>query len=388
MPGFEARPFSDAEKRQFRSDPNIHLQLRKQIEHMSNQVFPLFLGKSEQQKQAFGHFASKMRETIVDAELREKLVPKWNVGCRRLTPGTGYMESLFNEKSSVVYGEISRISASGPVTDDGKEHPVDVLICATGFDTTFKPRFPLRGPDGQTLAEKWEKEPKSYLGLAAAEFPNYFMFLGPNCPIGNGPVLVGVEAQADYFMKFIHKLFQEDIRSVDQAQLRWYWKLTYFRSFTPKTAAVDEYIAHKDRWMERSVWQQDCRSWYKNSTGKITALWSGSAVHYVETLQRPRFEDFDWVSQTNRWSFLGNGFSARESAEGDLSWYIRSHDDSLPLGKPDFGAFEAALDSGPVPTQEGLTSDASARESRLWQRRVDWARGLLTTIIWSLVLCW
>ena len=215
MPGFEARQFTDGEKQQFRNQPDSHLQLRKQIEHVSNQVFPLFLSQSDAQKQAFSHFTSSMRDTIADEELKEKLVPKWNIGCRRLTPGTNYMESLFDKKSSVVYGEISRISTSGPVTDAGTEHSVDVLICATGFDTTFKPRFPLRGPDGQTLAEKWEKEPKSYLGLAAAEFPNYFMFLGPNCPIGNGPVLVGIETQADYFMKFIHKMFQEDIRSVN-----------------------------------------------------------------------------------------------------------------------------------------------------------------------------
>ena len=117
--------------------------------------------------------------------------------------------------------------------------------------------------------------------------------------------------------------------------------------------------------MERSVWQQDCRSWYKNSTGKITALWAGSAVHYVETLERPRFEDYDWESLNNRWSFLGNGFSARESAEGDLSWYIRSHDDSIPLGKPDFGGSVAATDSGAVPTQEGITPDAISLTSRL-----------------------
>lgn len=40
-------------------------------------------------------------------------------------------------------------------------------------------------------------EPRSYLGVAAAGYPNYFMFLGPNSPIGNGPVLVGIEGTND-----------------------------------------------------------------------------------------------------------------------------------------------------------------------------------------------
>lgn len=101
--------------------------------------------------------------------------------------------------------------------EDGKEYPVDILICAvsflpfhiinmgattntdmhismqTGFDTTFKPRFPLVGPHGRKLSDGWKDEPRSYLGVAAAGYPNYYMFLGPNSPIGNGPVLVGIE---------------------------------------------------------------------------------------------------------------------------------------------------------------------------------------------------
>jgi cation diffusion facilitator CzcD-associated flavoprotein CzcO len=69
---------------------------------------------------------------------------------------------------------------------------LDVLICATGFDTSYRPRFPLIGPKGQSLADVWENEPKSYLGMAAHDFPNYFMFLGPNSPVGNGPVLIAI----------------------------------------------------------------------------------------------------------------------------------------------------------------------------------------------------
>jgi hypothetical protein len=64
-------------------------------------------------------------------------------------------------------------------------------------DTSFKPRFPVYSLDGKNLQTEWAHEPRSYLGLAAPYMPNYFQFLGPNCPIGNGPVLVAIEAQAD-----------------------------------------------------------------------------------------------------------------------------------------------------------------------------------------------
>jgi len=76
---------------------------------------------------------------------------------------------------TTVYGEITKVTPEGCVTDNGVETAVDVLICATGFDTTFKPRFPLIGRNGKELAKEWVNEPRSYLGLAAHGYPNYFM---------------------------------------------------------------------------------------------------------------------------------------------------------------------------------------------------------------------
>ena len=72
----------------------------------------------------------------------------------------------------------------------GKEYAVDVIICATGFDTSYLPRFPVIGSNGQSMAEVWKDEPTSYLGLAAPGFPNYLIFAGPNSPVSNGPFLI------------------------------------------------------------------------------------------------------------------------------------------------------------------------------------------------------
>jgi cation diffusion facilitator CzcD-associated flavoprotein CzcO len=104
----------------------------------------------------------------------------------------GYLEALGKENVEVVYGEITHITERGCVCDNGNEYPVDILICATGFDTSFKPRFPIVAPNGKNLQDVWKEEAQSYLGVAAAEFPNYLIFLGPNCPIGNGPVLSAI----------------------------------------------------------------------------------------------------------------------------------------------------------------------------------------------------
>jgi cation diffusion facilitator CzcD-associated flavoprotein CzcO len=87
-----------------------------------------------------------MRARLNNPELEKVLIPDWAVGCRRLTPGINYLESLGDSKVEIVYGEITEITPTGVICDDGKgEYPVEVLICATGFDTTFKPRFPVWG---------------------------------------------------------------------------------------------------------------------------------------------------------------------------------------------------------------------------------------------------
>jgi hypothetical protein len=51
---------------------------------------------------------------------------------------------------------------------------LDALICATGFDTSFRPPFPLVGLNGHNLRDLWVKEPRSYLTIAAPDMPNYF----------------------------------------------------------------------------------------------------------------------------------------------------------------------------------------------------------------------
>ena len=254
-----------------------------------------------------------MKQKLNDKFLEEKLIPDWSLGCRRLTPGVNYLESLTKPNVSVVYGEIKEITEKGCLCDDGNEYAVDVLICATGFDTTFKPRFPLIGPSGDNLQDVWAKEPTSYLGVAAPDFPNYLIFLGPNCPIGNGPVLSAIEYQADWMMRIIDR-----------------YQTHNMKSFAPTTEAVSDFIKYKDEFMKQTVWADPCRSWYKanQADAPVTALWPGSTLHYIEALGEVRWEDFNVEYNGNRFAWLGNGYSQTELDQtADWAYYVRDHDD-------------------------------------------------------------
>ena len=65
----------------------------------------------------------------------------------------------------------------------------DLIIYATGFDAIVGSynRIDVKGVDGQTLRDQWEKQLKTFLGLQVSNFPNMFMVMGPHALLGNNP---------------------------------------------------------------------------------------------------------------------------------------------------------------------------------------------------------
>jgi cation diffusion facilitator CzcD-associated flavoprotein CzcO len=71
----------------------------------------------------------------------------------------------------------------GVVGEDGVERKVDTIVCATGFDVSYRPRFPIVGKDGVDLADKWKVCPEAYLGVCIPDMPNLVTFIGPSWPV-------------------------------------------------------------------------------------------------------------------------------------------------------------------------------------------------------------
>lgn len=93
---------------------------------------------------------------------------------RRFTPGDGFLEALVADNTTVVTEDIECVTPTGIRTIDGTEYEVDAIVCATGFDVSQRPTFPVIGRDGLDLRDFWEEEPINYLSVAAPGFPNYF----------------------------------------------------------------------------------------------------------------------------------------------------------------------------------------------------------------------
>ena len=86
-----------------------------------------FIKGSEGNREAMRIAEAQMRERLGnDPYLCDKLIPKWSLGCRRITPGEGYLESFLRPNCSLTDSPIERISENAIHTADGKVHEIDV----------------------------------------------------------------------------------------------------------------------------------------------------------------------------------------------------------------------------------------------------------------------
>jgi cation diffusion facilitator CzcD-associated flavoprotein CzcO len=127
---------------------------------------------------------SEMRRKLAPKpEIAEAIIPKdFAVGCRRPTPGNGYLEALCEDNVEVVLDDIVEITPNGIKTADDKEHKVDIIICATGFDVSWKPAYPTIGRGNRSLSEEWKDIPSTYLSISVPYFPNYLSEFNPYGP--------------------------------------------------------------------------------------------------------------------------------------------------------------------------------------------------------------
>jgi cation diffusion facilitator CzcD-associated flavoprotein CzcO len=95
------------------------------------------------------HFCRRTAGLVMDPEIADRITPKFNVGCRRITPGDPYLNVIQRPNVKVVFEEAVRITKSDVVGKDGTEvKDVDAIVCAMEFDTSFLPTFSIVGGMG------------------------------------------------------------------------------------------------------------------------------------------------------------------------------------------------------------------------------------------------
>jgi cyclohexanone monooxygenase len=146
---------------------------------------------------------SKIREMVKDPAKAELLAPTSHpIGTKRICVDTDYYLTYNQPNVDLVDVRNAPIEAVTPdgLRVGGKDYGFDVIVFATGFDamTGALTRMGIIGRGGETLADKWEAGPRTYLGIMTAGFPNMFMITGPGSPSVLSNMMVSIEQHVDW----------------------------------------------------------------------------------------------------------------------------------------------------------------------------------------------
>lgn len=170
----------------------------------------------------------KIRETVIDPDVAERLTPTTMIGCKRLCTDTNYYETYNRPNVSLVdikNSPISEITETGlRIGEDAYE--LDCIVFATGFDamTGALLNIDIRGRGGALLSDKWADGPVNYLGVGTAGFPNLFTVVGPGNPSVLTNMVCTIEHHVGWIAECIEHLRSNSVNAIEvlpAAELDW-----------------------------------------------------------------------------------------------------------------------------------------------------------------------
>ncbi|MBA3327629.1 MAG: NAD(P)/FAD-dependent oxidoreductase [Solirubrobacterales bacterium] len=168
------------------------------------------------------------RRQVPDPELRRRLTPDYDIGCKRPAVSNDYLRTFTRKNVELVTDPIERVTARGVRTRDGAERDVDVLVLATGFWLATDPEAfegrPVRGRAGFDLARSYaESRARSYESVSVPGLPNHFMIFGPYGWTG-GSWHVLVEVASTHIVRVLKEAARREATAVEvvpEAADRW-----------------------------------------------------------------------------------------------------------------------------------------------------------------------
>ena len=212
-----------------------------------------------------------LRRQVKDAALRAKLVPDYEIGCKRILFSNDWYPALGRDHVEVVTDGVAAIEPGGVRDDAGVLHEADVIIWGTGFAaTSFLADVAVTGEGGADLHAVWADGARAHLGLSVPGFPNFFAIYGPNTNLGGSSIIAMMEAQAGYVAQVARRLADCGARRVEVRE-----------------SVYEAYDTEMQSRLLTTAWT-GCDSWYVDGS-RITTNWPGKVSEYQQ-----RTAQVDW----------------------------------------------------------------------------------------------
>lgn len=255
--------YSALEKAAFRHIPGLQRAARTAIYWGRELYVPAFTKWPKLASPAKQAALKNIHAGIEDPELRAKVTPTFEIGCKRILISNSYYPALAADNVDLVTDPIAKVTGNAIVTTaaDGTvtEREIDVLIVATGFYTTDLPiAHRITGRGGRLMSDRFaETGTAAYKGTTVPEFPNFFFVVGPNTGLGHSSMILMIESQVRYIRDAIRTMRAHAYATVE-----------------PTERACAAWNADLQRRMGPTVWSSGgCSSWYLDEHGRNTTLW-------------------------------------------------------------------------------------------------------------------
>ena len=264
------RPLSSLERSLYRTLPRAQTAMRAGI-YWAREGFVVYFRHRRVGRLAERVALRHLHEQVADPVLREKLTPRYALGCKRILPTNEWYPAIVKPNVEVVTEGIHEVRAHSIVTADGSEREVDTIIFGTGFHVTDIPIAErIRGRDGRSLADVWNGSPTAYKGTAVAGYPNLFLLVGPNTGLGHSSIVFMIESQIAYVMDALRTMRRRGARTVEV-----------------RPQAQSAYNAEIQRRTRGTVWVAGgCSSYYLDRNGRNSTLWPTFTWPFRRRLRR------------------------------------------------------------------------------------------------------
>ena len=172
---------------------------------------------------------SRVRERVQDPATAEQLVPRtYPIGTKRPCLDSGYYE-VFNQPNArlvdLTVTPIEQVTATG-IQTSAEHHDLDMIVLATGFDALTGAILAIDPVNGQgnRLSAAWRDGPATYLGLAAAGFPNLFLISAAGGTSVFGNMVTVAEEAIDWVADALDWMTQNGLKTMEakpEAQDEW-----------------------------------------------------------------------------------------------------------------------------------------------------------------------
>ena len=273
------RPTTPLERAIYRRFPAIQRAVRTGVYWLRELIFLAMARRSWLTRRIEMLGRTHLKRQVPDPELRARLQPDYDPGCKRLLLSNRYYPALSADNAEVVTEKIARIGPRSITTVDGVEHAVDVLILATGFLVTNHPILNIiRDAAGRSLVESSGANAlRAYLGSTIPGYPNLFVMGGPNTGQGHTSMVFTIEAQITYLIDCLRTMRSRDLTSVE-----------------PRLDVTERYNAELQQKLAPTVWVRGgCVSWYLDEQGRNTTLWPDFTFKYRARTRRFDVENYD-----------------------------------------------------------------------------------------------